>query len=1001
MKRKVIAGFAVLTTLLAGALPGGAAAKLSVDSDVAQAINDAKTAKTYIVVLERDPVAGYDGGVKGLAATKPVAGKKLNAKSANAKKYASFLRSEHSKLMLKAGLSSSKKLYSYTTSLNGFAARMTSKQARLLAKQSGVLLVVPDSIKHPVTDSSPTFLALDYANGPYDNGINGEGVVVGVIDTGIWPEHPSFADDGSYDPPPAGFSGTGCDFGNTAFNPDDDAFTCNNKLLAAKYYGVGFFGSDPEGQLADGSYLSARDEDGHGTHTTSTAAGNAGVEASVLGADYGTINGIAYRAHISVYKACWDTAPGEGGCANSDLVAAIDQAVADGVDVINYSIGGGQGALSPDAFSFLFANDVGVHSSVSASNDGPGAATIAMPAESPWVTAVAASTQKRDFRGTTSLGNSSTYEGVTITPGVGSSSLVDAEDLGNALCDPDVAFSGPVTGKIVLCVRGVVARVAKSQAVSNAGGVGMILYNPSLNTLNTDNHYVPSIHINETDGAAVKAYIASAGSGATASLSGGQKVNGDPNVMAAFSSRGPNTFLPDIIKPDISAPGVNILAGASPTQLLGSPDELFQAISGTSMSAPHVAGVLALLDQAHPDWSPAAVQSALMTSARKNLVKENGVTSADAFDFGAGHIRPGFRFTRRGSPFNPGIVYDAGFFDYVAALCEAPGVVSPDFCVDLEAAGFSLDARDLNLASIGVSDVVGSSVVTRTMSNVTGRTYTWSATTSAPSGFKVKVSPKVITLGPGDSATFTVTITRTSAPFDDWRFGWLTWNAAGYRARSPIAAQALKIAAPDEILGEGTSGSTSFEVGFGYTGAYSANAHGLVAARETADTVVDDPANDINVALTTGIGINIHELSIPAGTALQRFSLFDDFTDGDDDLDLYVFDPDGNFVGGSGSGTSAEEVNLVAPAAGTYFVVVHGWETDGPDADYTLFDWSVPEATGGSLAIDSEPASATSGGSGTVDVSWSGLTAGNRYLGAVSHSSDTVIEDLTVVVVDA
>ncbi len=260
--------------------------------------------------------------------------------------------------------------------------------------------------------------------------------MVGIIDSGIWPEHPSFADDGSYPPPPVVLddSRPTCEFGNTAHNPNDAPFTCNNKLIGARqmldtYRAL--IGAAPY------EYDSARDDNGHGTHTASTAAGNAGVEASIYGIPRGTISGIAPRAHVIAYKGLGDL-----GGFTSDLAAAIDQAVADGVDVINYSIGGGAGGPGADEIAFLFAEAAGVFVATSAGNTGPGAASLGNPGTMPWMTTVGANTQSRFFEGTGWLGDGSMYSGASITAGTDMLPLVDAEFAGDELCDPGVAGSG-------------------------------------------------------------------------------------------------------------------------------------------------------------------------------------------------------------------------------------------------------------------------------------------------------------------------------------------------------------------------------------------------------------------------------------------------------------------------------------------------------------------------------------------------------------------------------
>ena len=1007
VSRRLLTLLGSLGLMLAALVPAQASSDLTVPSDIAREIVSDKSAETYVVFLRQAPVAAYDGDVAGFPATRPERGEKIDRNSADVRAYSDYLASTQDGALDRAGVAEGDRLYSYTFAANGFAARLTELEATALRLQPEVLFVTKDEIRQLDTDNSPTFLELDAPRGPWSRFV-GEDVVVGIVDTGVWPEHPSFADDGSYGPPPAGFTGTDCDFGNAAFNPGDDAFTCNNKLLAASHYAAGFVGdSTPEDALWDGSYLSARDDDGHGSHTASTAAGNSGVPADILGNDLGAISGIAPRARIAVYKACWTVnSSGDGGCASSDLTAAIDTAVADGVDVINYSIGGSSSSLlTPDAISFLFAADAGVYVATSAGNSGPGSETVGNPAVAPWVTTVGANTQDRTYEGSASSSDGWEFFGASITDGTDELSLVDAADAGDELCnvgalDPDV-----VGGNIVLCLRGAIARVEKSHAVFEAGGAGLILYNASdAQSQVTDNHWVPSVHINNTDGLVIKDYIANTVD-PVAQINGGVFTEIPAPWMADFSSRGSNLGAPDIIKPDITAPGVNILAANSPTGALGSPGELFQMISGTSMSSPHVAGLFALLKEAHPDWSAAAVKSAIMTTADENVYKEDGVQPADPFDMGAGMIDPNGSGRLRHSPFNPGLVYDANLDNYFAFLCGAtPGSINPALCDALVGAGFSTDPSDLNLASIGVGALAGSQTVTRTVTAVARGTNSYSVDVDAPAGFDVTVVPDTLTLRQGRSASYEVTITNNGgAVLGDWAFGGMKWTSGNgsFIVESPIAVRAFEIAVPPTVEGTGTDGAASIDVQFGYDGDYVPGAHGLVAPTTQDGNVVDDPANDINVALGTGVGVTFETVTVPVDTAYARFSLFDEYTDGDDDLDLYVFDGNGAFVGGSGSGTSAEQVDVVLPAAGDYTVVVHGWQTDGPDSNYTLFSWMVPLATGGSLSIDAAPAAAVLGTTGTVDISWSGLDPATKYLGAVSHSNGVDLLDITLVNVDS
>lgn len=935
---------------------------------------------TYIVRMIQAPVLAYEGGIPGLPTTKPGKGNKINPNSANVRKYVNYLKGQHDQALATAG-AQGKKLYDYSITYNGFAARLTGAQAEKLMTLTSVLTVERDWLAKIDTNRTPSFLGLDEANGIWNAvggvGDAGEGVVVGIVDTGIWPENPSFSDrlgtgpNGqpgklNYKQIP-GWHGK-CTPGEQ-FNGSD----CNKKLIAAQWFNAGWGGDAGVKSEFPNEYASARDADGHGSHTASTAAGNYGIPVVVDGVDLGQISGVAPRARVAAYKVCWGG--DAGGCFGSDSVAAIDQAVADGVDVINFSIGGSTANyLDAVEVAFLFAADAGVFVATSAGNEGPSAGTVAHI--SPWLTSVAAGTKDETFPGSVTLGNGEVYEGQARSGDVGPAELVLAEAAGDKLCNPGALDPALVAGKIVVCERGVIARTDKSLAVKQAGGVGMIMYNTSPSSVNADLHFVPTIHVDHVVGPAIAAYAATPG--ATATIEDGEATLIDAPDVAEFSSRGPNQAGGDILKPDLMAPGVDVLAAVSPTGYNG---RNFDFLSGTSMASPHVAGFAALLTDAHPEWSPAAMKSAMMTTATP-LTKEGNPIAGTPFDYGAGHIVPN-------DATDPGLVYDAGFLDYFGFLCGTGLLVSPD------CAALGVDPSDLNQPSISIGELAGVQTVTRTVTNV-GPSGTYEVSVEAPPGVDVVVNPSSLTLATGESTTYEVTFTVTTAPVGEYTFGELTWSDGTRNARSPLVVQPVQIAAPAEISGTGAEGSLSFDVTFGYTGDYTAAPHGLIAGTQMAGNVVDDPANDINVALDTGEGITIHAVPVPAGTLYARFSLFDDYTDGNDDLDLYVFGPTG-FVGGSGSGTSAEQVDVPSPVAGIYLVVVHGWQTDGPDANYTLFSWSVPSTTGGSLSVDSAPASATRGETGTVEVSWSGLTAGTKYLGAVSHGDGGGIFGVTLV----
>lgn len=386
------------------------------------------------------------------------------------------------------------------------------------------------------------------------------------------------------------------------------------------------------------------------------------------------------------------------------------------------------------------------------------------------------------------------------------------------------------------------------------------------------------------------------------------------------------------------------------------------------------------------------IRSALMTSAHQDVDKEDGTTPADPFDFGAGHIRPN-------PATDPGLVYDTGLLDYAAFLCGA-GALDVAACTTPPPVGFGVqpnDPSDLNLPSIGIDGLTGVQTVTREVTNA-GSAGTYSVTGESPPGIDVAVSPSSLTLGAGETGTYEVTFTTTAgAVFDQWAFGSLTWSdAGGHAVLSPVAIRPVALAAPDAFTGTGTSGSASWEVTFGYTGPFAAEPLGLVPPSTEAGTVVDDPANDIDVALASGVGITEHLVPVAAGTEHLRVSLFDEFTDGEDDLDLYLFDPAGDFVDSSGDLTSAEQIDVARPVTGDWKVVVHGWQTDGPDAGYTLFTWRVPGTGAGNLAVTA-PATAIAGQQGPIGISWTGLTAGTRYLGAVRYSDTSSEIDRTLV----
>ena len=813
------AGLAVLLATSAFGLTGGQSAK-----DRTSGQKSHVSASTYIVQLADDPVVAYEGGVAGIAATAPAKGQKVNPNSDDVKKYVAYLNGKHASAAAAVG---AEKYYDYSFSFNGFAAKMNQQQAAKLSSLSGVVDVSKDVLQQPTTSTTPTFLGLDQPGtglwsklgGPSKAG---EDVIVGIIDTGIWPEHPSFSDQSDY-VFRTGSSGTQSQVYDAPSNwhgscQSGEQFSqdmCTNKLIGARYYlsGFGHFG------VVTGDYKSARDHDSHGSHTASTAAGNYNVTATGAAAPLGKVSGMAPRARIAAYKVCWNG--DDGGCASSDSMAAIDQAVADGVDVINFSISGtSTNFLDPVERAYMFAAGAGVFVAASAGNSGPGASTVAHP--SPWLTTVAASTHSRAAEALLTLGNGSSYVGASSNVNRTTGSVVRASASGAAGADPTavrLCFLGAldpakVAGKIVVCDRGVNARVEKSQEVKRAGGIGMILVNTSANSLNADLHYVPTIHVDHVAGAAVKSYVDSSGAAGATAIIGAVSGAAPAPKMAAFSSRGPLLGASgDLLKPDVSAPGVDILAAVSPDS-----GREFDLLSGTSMSSPHVAGLGALLTQAHRDWSPAAIKSALMTTGYDTI-------DGDVFAHGAGHVAPNLAV-------DPGLVYENGFNDWRNFL-KGQGLCN--FCFGATPAT-AIKATDLNLASIAIGKLAGIQSTTRTVTNVGSETEKYTASVTGMNGVDVDVSPSSFTLAPGASQTFTVTFTtERGAALGEYTSGSLTWSNKAHKVRSPLVVKPVALAAPTEVSGTGTA--QSYGITFGYSGPFAMSTRGLLAATQHASSV--------------------------------------------------------------------------------------------------------------------------------------------------------------------
>ncbi|WP_431953263.1 S8 family serine peptidase [Actinacidiphila sp. bgisy167] len=951
---------------------------------------EAPTAGRYIVTLREPSAATYTGGVAGKARTAPREGEGLKAGSAAVKAYRGYLRERQSET---AGTVGARVISSYSAALNGFTAELRPQQVEELRNDPTVVSVVKDDLRKPLAVNSTDYLGLSGENGVWagNGGVAGagKGVVVGVIDTGIAPENPSFAGaplgtepgaepylDGSTITYRKGDGGTFT--GTCTTGVQFTAAACSTKIVGARYF-VDNFGVDHIGDPETGEYLSPRDGESHGSHTASTAAGANGVKAEVAGHPQGTISGVAPAAKVAAYKACWSgpdpTILEDDGCATGDLLAAIDAAVADNVDVINYSIGVAAGASSTDSLvdeAFRNAAVSGIFVATAGGNSGPSESTV--DNASPWITTTAASTTPTR-EATVEFGNGANVLGASISlPADGTAvtgPLVAASTAGTALatrprlCGPGDLDGSKVKGAIVLCERGTYDRTAKSAEVKRAGGIGMILVNPSPDSVDLDAHAVPTIAV-DADG--YDALVSYAGTDAPKAT----LVEGNPHHLASaavpqiagFSSRGPlRADGGDLIKPDLAAPGVGVLADAA-NAAGGKPS--FTYMSGTSMASPHVAGLGALYLGLHPQATPAEIKSALMTTTRPT-VTETGEASGDVFAQGNGQVDA----TRY---LNPGLLYLNGPDDWAQYVAAIRG--------DRTAPA----ATDLNLASIGVGSLAGRQTVTRTVTSTGPGTYTADAV-QIP-GVDTVVEPKSLTFTKaGQSATFKVTFNRTTAPLGEYATGYLTWRDGKQTVRSAVAVRPVAMTAPATAAASGSTGRTTVNISGGEDSDVPLKLTGLARGLQ------------VQGSGTVGGPARTHVVEVPKGTDVARFTL-DAADDDSSDLDLSVYRlneyGDTTLVGQSATDSADEQVELENPEPGLYEVEVSFFSGSG-SLDFTASSFMLGDGNAeGSFTAQPATAHLKAGTTTPVALSWKGLRDGSVYLGRITYGDTGHTTYLTV-----
>lgn len=1023
----------------------------------------------YIVQLRAEPLATYAGSVSPLAATSPrVTGRELDPSGDAAADYRRYLDDMEGRVLREAGVSRDAIGYRYRTTLAGFSAELTAEQAARIRRLPGVAAVTPDRIRlyrpaeaqstagpsgSPAATGATGATTVSPAVTPTDADLGGqpaeylglpeglwarlggpdhagESVVVGVIDSGIYAEHPSFADtpiapDGSrnyigpaYDPPPTTWRGF-CQEGENF-----PASSCNNKLIGARFFNEGF-GS----RVAEEDFISPRDADGHGTGVASIAAGNYGVDPQYLGNDLGlgVISGIAPRARVAAYKAVWYVPAYEGSVgSDSDMAAAIDAAVADGVDVINMSVGvvidtlgpfsGPSVLLEPLALAYLRAFDAGVVAVNSAGNAGPEQG-IDSPAIAPWIITAGASGLGATFTTTVSVsagpgGPVITAPGITATPGVPTLPLIAGTAAAAPGADPALAERcargtldpALVAGKVVLC-RPQGGAVLTSRNLFEVGAAGGVFFtNTRTFRYNPEEYWLPAVILLPADGMAIRDLLASSPDATVSFPPGTVTPTTFGDILLRFSSLGPSFVYPSILKPDVVAPGAAIVAAHSPdvpvgTDLTVEPPGLFRPVFGTSFSSPVTAGAAALLLDLHPDLRPSEVMSSLMTTANPDLLQDDpGVPSLPTSprEVGAGRIDP-----NRAA--EPGLVLRETTSRFEAFLRTQVPTRDP--------AEPTVDATDLNRPSIAFDPLVGTRSTERTVTSLDPQPGSWRASFVGLPGIEAAVEPARFSIEPAQSQTLRFTFRPTGSSVDEYSDGAvvLTHEGDGRTVRLPIVLRPVGFEPPERLNfgAPQSAGRAPFAVPTGYEGVLSAVGYGLAAPRTIANQTVgrDENSGEDDALAQPGPGVTVFDIQVAPGTqALAAETGGHALTDQLADIDMFLFhDDEGNgfqyddLVELSERDGSGEAIFWRDPDPGAYRISVRGFEAD-PVATFDLTTWLIADPSpdllsdppGPGLRIDGDPVAVTSDGVADLTVDWEGLEPPGVYLGLVTfHDTAT------------
>jgi hypothetical protein len=1031
----------------------------------------------YIVQFRAEPIA----------TASRITGDRLHPRNPQAVAHRKLLDATERRVLFGAAVPDAQVGYRYRTTLAGFSAHLTAAEAGRIRQQPEVASIAPDLVQlvrprraipatqtatkpvratalvdelqvpggGPMIDAplphtelrgqAAEFLGLpgglwQRLGGP-DHA--GEDVVVGVIDTGIYPEHPSFADqpigpDGTaryvgspYGPPPAGWRGI-CQEGERF-----PATSCNNKLIGARFFVDGYGAAN----VADEDFLSPRDADGHGSGVASIAAGNYGVDPSYLGHDLGLgfISGIAPRARIAVYKALWSIPAFEGGgfLSDSDLAAAIDAAVADGVDILNLSIGG---ALEPPlpftdgstlrtaaSLALLRAFDAGVLAVVAAGNSGPDPETVEDPGVAPWAISAGASALPTTFTAVATVsggpgGPIVTAQGISPTPALPAAPLIEGAaaalpgaDLRQAeRCVAGSLDPAVVAGKVVLCRPSSV--VIASATLFELGAAGGIFYFQGLaERYSAEDVWLPSVVVSPTDATAIRQVLVS-NPNTTASFTAGTltpTTTGD--IVARSSGRGPTIGTPSILKPDLLAPGADIIMAHSPDV---PPDSgplfdftkpgLFRPLTGTSLAVPIVVGAAALLLDLHPEFGPSELKSALMTTAEPEILEDDPVTPsvrAGVLDTGAGRIDP-----NRAA--DAGLVLTettARFQEFLAIQDPARDPARP-----------TLDGTDLNLPSIDFDPLSGPRSTTRTFTSTDAAPGTWRVSFEGLAGIAASADPAQLSTGPGESRTVQFAFDPTGARIDEYVDGAviLTNEQDGRTVRLPVVVRPEQFEAAEQ-LNFGTvaaDGQAPLAVPTGYQGDLSAQGYGFAPPEARRDqTVAQDPFGDEDPLLDLSqprVGVTVFDMEVPSGAQGLAIELGGAaVSDPLADLDLLVFhDRNGDgftmadLIDSSEQSLSAESLLVRNPRPGAYRFSVRGFNAD-PVATFDLTTWLINDPApddpaappGPGLAITGDPVAVTPGGNAALTIEWRGLEEPGTYLGLITYHSQATPNPLNQV----